>query len=568
MANLNSLEGFLRSIRRAANSAGLQPALRTVVLRDGEHVTEEHRHREHEDRPPTDGGVEEERDNTQLSSQPRKLHHSEPPPDDVSPLVQQDQPGHQHGGFEPLHTKLHEVSRNRVMQLSQRRKESRAQQKDEEREPLLTKQIRREDGTEGEVIVGQSTLPQTIFNSSNVLIGVGMLSLPLGIRCAGWIIGLGSLIASALVTKYTASLLAKFLDADSSLANFADIAYIAFGEKGRLATSILFTLELTAACVGLVVLFADSLKSLMEGPSDAHWKILCGCILLPLNFVPMRLLSFTSFLGIFCGFALVVCVFVAGFLKSSSPGSLLEVATTYAFPESWKALPLSFGLIMAVWGGHGVFPNIYRDMRHPHKYESGLRLIFSFVALVDVTMAVIGYLLYGNLTKDEITTNILTTDGYPQALSVLLLVLVAIVPLTKFPLKCDDGCSPIISTLEVHFRVEPRAATVKPNKLNQSAVLSRLLEAVFRIGVNVIIVVLALVVPSFEVISAIMGATFCFLICVILPVLFHLKMFRGQIPRSQLIFDWTVIVVCTILAVAGTVWEILPKSWMGLRAAG
>jgi solute carrier family 32 (vesicular inhibitory amino acid transporter) len=206
--------------------------------------------------------------------------------------------------------------------------------------------VQRDDGTEAEIIVGQSTFPQTIFNSSNVLIGVGMLSLPLGIRYAGWVIGLGALIVSAFATKYTASLLAKCLDVDSSLANFADIAYIAFGEKGRITTSVIFTLELTAACVGLVILFADSLKSLIPGPDDLHWKILCGCILAPLTFIPMRWLSLTSFLGIFCGIAVIITAIVGGSLKATAPGSLRDVALTHAFPEQWAALPLSFGLIM------------------------------------------------------------------------------------------------------------------------------------------------------------------------------------------------------------------------------
>lgn len=208
-------------------------------------------------------------------------------------------------------------------------------------------------------------------------------------------LGVILLVCSAIVTKYTANLLAKCLDIHSSLANFADIAYAAFGQHGRFFTSLIFTLELTAACVSLIILFADSLESLIEGTDAVHWKIICGCILAPLNFLPMCWLSYTSFLGIICGILLIIVTLVAGFLKASSPGSLLEVATTHAFPENWKALPLSFGLLMgkssspsswttlltplAVWGGHSVFPNIYRDMRHPQKYNRSLNMVFSFV---------------------------------------------------------------------------------------------------------------------------------------------------------------------------------------------
>ena len=57
---------------------------------------------------------------------------------------------------------------------------------DKEREPLLVKTVEGEDGTLETMIVGQSTLPQTVFNSVNVLIGVGLLSLPLGLKYSGW----------------------------------------------------------------------------------------------------------------------------------------------------------------------------------------------------------------------------------------------------------------------------------------------------------------------------------------------------------------------------------------------
>ena len=192
-------------------------------------------------------------------------------------------------------------------------------------------------------------------------------------------------------------------------------------------------------------------------------------------------------------------------------------------------------------------------------------------------MAVIGYLMYGNDTKDEITKNVLTTNGYPQVVKVCTLVLIAIIPVTKFPLKyalntyriqstrlMDYSCAPIVSTLEVLFRIDARAATIKPNRFNQSPFLCKVLTTSFRLGVTVVIVLLAIVVPSFELISAIMGAAFCFLICIILPAIFHLKMFKGQLKRWQVILDWVLIILSVVLGVAGTVWEFLPRSWMGL----
>ena len=168
---------------------------------------------------------------------------------------------------------------------------------EQEREPLLVKQIE-EDGHIVHVVVGQSTLPQTIFNSVNVLVGVGLLTLPLALKYSGWVIGMVFLAWSAVVTAYTAKLLAKCLDVDSSLITFADLAYVSFGNKARVAVSILFSLELLAACVALVVLFADSMDALIPGWTVLQWKVVCGLILVPLSFLPLRFLSFTSILGV------------------------------------------------------------------------------------------------------------------------------------------------------------------------------------------------------------------------------------------------------------------------------
>lgn len=85
----------------------------------------------------------------------------------------------------------------------------------------------------------------------SVLVGVGLLSLPLGIRYAGWVCGMTFLFLCAIVTGYTARLLGKCMDLDPSLVTFSDIAYISYGHKARIATSILFTLELLAANVAL-----------------------------------------------------------------------------------------------------------------------------------------------------------------------------------------------------------------------------------------------------------------------------------------------------------------------------
>lgn len=171
-----------------------------------------------------------------------------------------------------------------------------------EHQPILVKEVK-----QGNKVIltveGQSTLPQSIFNSINALIGVGLLSLPLAFKMSGWIFGLLILTVTAAVTGYTGKLLARCMEYDPSLITYSDLAYVSFGTRARIIVSALFSLELVAACVALVILFADSLALLLPGLASVNaWKCVCAALILVLNALPLRFLSYTSVIGIFSTF--------------------------------------------------------------------------------------------------------------------------------------------------------------------------------------------------------------------------------------------------------------------------
>ena len=45
----------------------------------------------------------------------------------------------------------------------------------------------------------------------------------------------------------------------------------------------------------------------------------------------------------------VLIIFLDGFIKPETAGSLRQPAQTYLFPDNWLTLPLSFGIIMCKW---------------------------------------------------------------------------------------------------------------------------------------------------------------------------------------------------------------------------
>lgn len=423
----------------------------------------------------------------------------------------------------------------------------------------------RPDGEVIEYICGESTVPQTIFNSVNVLIGVGILALPLAVRLAGWVLGLIFLLLAALSTNYTAKLLARCLDTNSGATTYGDIAYLAFGSIGRNTVEALFILELTAANVALVILFADTMSSLISSVPILTWKFIIALGLIPLNFAPFKILSVTSILGIMCCMGILLIVFTDGLLKPDAPGSLREVAITYAFPQNWKTVPLSLGLFMAPWGGHSVFPAIYKDMRHPQKYNHALLYTYVFTYGLDLAMAMLGYLMFGDSVRDEVTTNLLKSKSYPHALNVIIVVLIAIIPITKIPLTMR----PMTDTINKKFLIDLRQMDPKARRHSEQSWKHNLARAIVACSGNIVQLGLSILVPDFDSIMGLMGSALCFTICIILPVAFYLKMFSsegGQIKKGEKILDYVLIVVCSALGILGTVFAILPKEKLGLAS--
>lgn len=214
---------------------------------------------------------------------------------------------------------------------------------------------------------------------------------------------------------------------------------------------------------------------------------------------------------------------------------------------------------MSPWGGHSVFPNIYRDMRHPYKYRKGVDITYVFTFLLDMGMACAGILMFGDGVRDEITSNIFLTKGYPRFLSVFIAICIAIIPLTKIPLNAR----PIISTLEIVTGLDNRSLAASSSMNGMSGMNRGLFKFLLRIFVTILFVLIAIVCPSFDRIMTLLGSVACFSICIILPLAFHLKLFGHELGSTEKMINWVLIVVSTIMAVISTIFACLPKELIG-----
>lgn len=128
-----------------------------------------------------------------------------------------------------------------------------------------------------------------------------------------------------------------------------------------------------------------------------------------------------------------------------------------------------------------------------------------------------------------------------------------------------DSARPIVSTLEIVFGLDARALPSTSSLGGMSSLGRGVLRIAIRILVTVAFVVIAIFVPSFDRVMSLMGSLACFTICIILPCAFHVKIFGKELSRRQKLLDWTLIIVCTVLATIGTVCTFLPKTMLGVE---
>ncbi|ORY78570.1 transmembrane amino acid transporter protein-domain-containing protein [Protomyces lactucae-debilis] len=396
------------------------------------------------------------------------------------------------------------------------------------------------------VLEAKSTLAQTIFNIINLLIGIGLLSLPLAIKHAGWVLGILFLMIGAVITAYTAILLARSLETSDTAYAYSDIAALAYGPAATVATAIIFMLELLAAGSALVILFGDNFNAVVPQVSSLLFKIICFIILLPAALLPLRILSYTSAIGILSTLILIGVIFFDGLYKTKHPGSLRDPMPTEVLPgPSW---PLAIGLLMSGFGGHGIMPQIYRDMQNRRDFPKAVIIAYLFSCAICLFVAVIGYLMFGEDIQAEVTVNLLRIKRYPRVLNQIAVLMTAITSVTKAPLAIKS----ISANIDIFFGLK----TLREERTRGPGRVT--LYVAIRSGVNFLTCMLAILVPSFDRIMSVLGSAFVFLISVILPVIFYMRIMQSKLTIGNRLWLWGLVAISTVLALIGTVWAFLP----------
>ncbi|GAB4840013.1 hypothetical protein Ancab_020722 [Ancistrocladus abbreviatus] len=368
-----------------------------------------------------------------------------------------------------------------------------------------------------------TTFLRTCFNGLNTLAGVGMLSTPYALSEGGWL-GLILLLIVAILCWYTGLLLHRCMEANPLISSYADIGGLAFGFKGRTLVSIFIYLELYLTAVGFLILVGDNLDKLfpnssifagMKLSSKQGFTILAGLTVLPTTWLRnLGSLAYVSAGGVLASITVVCSVFWVGAVDGvgfQEKGVLLN----------WSGLATAMSLYTFCYCGHAVFPTLSNSMKDRSQFPKVLIICFVLSSASYGLMAIVGYLMFGETIKSQVTLNLPTRKISAQ----IAIYTTLINPLTKY----------VIFITPIAIAIEERL----PFKH-----LNRLASIMVRTVLVLSSLIVALIIPFFGYVLAFTGGFLSVTVSVLFPCLFYLKL-NGSSRR----FGFELMTLALILAV-------------------
>ncbi|XP_019435994.1 PREDICTED: LOW QUALITY PROTEIN: vacuolar amino acid transporter 1 [Lupinus angustifolius] len=381
-----------------------------------------------------------------------------------------------------------------------------------------------------------SSFAHAVINMVGMLIGLGQLSTPYAIEKGGWISAF-LLIGLGVMCTYTSHLLGKCLQKNPKLRNYIDIGDHTFGSKGRFIVATLIYMDIFMSLISYTISLHDNLITIFLG--GTHLKMHLAklstsqiltifAILIALPSLWIRDLSSISFLSS-CGIIMSLLIFLSVAATTIFEG----VQANHIIPVlQLHNIPSISGLYVFGYGGHIVFPDLYKAMKDPSKFTKVSIVSFTVVTALYTTMGFMGAKMFGNNVNSQITLSM----PPKKLVTKIALWATVVTPMTKYALEF----APFAIQLEHKL---PSSISGRTKIFIRGCVGSFLL---------LLILILALLVPYFEHVLSLTGSLVSVSICLILPCVFYMKICWGQMSKCVIVLNLFITTFGIVLGVVGT----------------
>ncbi|KAF5733224.1 vacuolar amino acid transporter 1-like [Tripterygium wilfordii] len=245
------------------------------------------------------------------------------------------------------------------------------------------------------------------------------------------------------------------MNTDPLIRTYPDIGEQAFGYVGRTLVSVFMCLELYLVAMEFLILEGDNLFKLFPNTnftiSDVKiggkqgFVMLTSLIILPTTWLRnLGVLAYVSAGRVLASIIVVACVFWAGTVEvvGFHEGDTLFNLT---------GIPTAISLFTFCYYGHAMFPTHCNSMNNRSQFSKVLLVCLITSTITYGSMAILGYLMYGEFLKSQVTLNLPI-----RRISTKIAICTTLInPLTKYAVLITPIATAIEDTFPFHVSRYP-----------------------------------------------------------------------------------------------------------------
>ena len=382
---------------------------------------------------------------------------------------------------------------------------------------------------------GDSSVWKAAANLVNFMEGIGFLAIPYALK-EGGITAMVMFIIIPIIMWYNGTVLTECLYDEDEQGNkhrarsgYKDLGDVLLPKYGGYIVSGIIQLDLVLTAISHLVLFGSVMRhDLPSVPiTERMWIGIAGGLVLPTVFLKslsqIAWLSATSVISL-----IVVVVYVLWYGAANT--NEWDLSTILLWDP--EGVVTSLSILLYSYSAYTIIPSVEGSMADKAKFSRALSLAYVVSTSMKVSFAVFAFLSFGANT-DAVILNSLPSGP------------VHIIVGSFFALNC------ILSYGLTIYPVIESVHKSLTTRIQNDKIPDFVTNAVIRVTVVVLSVVVAILVPSFLVIVSFIGGILDSPACYIFPIILRFKLKYKRLKIHQVCVDTFVVIFGVVTTLSG-----------------